>query len=163
MALQCLPFGLFYLAFLFSSKCEWKMFICWRASHASALLAQWFPLPKSKRREKRKKRHRKTTSTSHWTNVESKANLACPKNGIKIKNQFHSNILTSGPGVQSMLLLLLSRFSRVRLCVTPETAAHQGSPSMGFSRQEHWSGLPFPSPMHESEKWKWSRSVVSNS
>ena len=27
----------------------------------------------------------------------------------------------------------------------------------------HWSGLPFPSPMHESEKWKWSRSVVSNS
>ena len=34
--------------------------------------------------------------------------------------------------------------------------------SLGFSRQEHWSGLPFPSPMHESEKWKWSRSVVSN-
>ena len=33
----------------------------------------------------------------------------------------------------------------------------------GFSRQEHWSGLPFPSPMHEREKWKWSRSVVSNS
>ena len=29
--------------------------------------------------------------------------------------------------------------------------------------QEHWSGLPFPSPMHESEKWKWSRSVVSDS
>ena len=36
-------------------------------------------------------------------------------------------------------------------------------PSLGFSRQEHWSGLPFPSPMHESEKWKWSRSVVSDS
>ena len=33
----------------------------------------------------------------------------------------------------------------------------------GFSRQEHWSGLPFPSPMHESEKWKGSRSVVFNS
>ena len=32
-----------------------------------------------------------------------------------------------------------------------------------FSRQEHWSGLPFPSPMHESEKWKGSLSVVSNS
>ena len=32
----------------------------------------------------------------------------------------------------------------------------------GFSRQEHWSGLPFPSPVHESEKWKWSRSVVSD-
>ena len=50
------------------------------------------------------------------------------------------------------LLLLLSRFSRVQLCVTPETAAHQALPSLGFSRQEHWSGLPFPSPVHESEK-----------
>ena len=53
-----------------------------------------------------------------------------------------------------MLLLLLSRFSRVRLCETPETAAHQAPLSLGFSRQEHWSGLPFPSPMHESEKRK---------
>ena len=47
---------------------------------------------------------------------------------------------------------LLSHFSRVRLCATPQTAAHQAPPSLGFSRQEHWSGLPFPSPMHESEK-----------
>ena len=60
-----------------------------------------------------------------------------------------------------LLLLLLSHFSCVRLCATPETAAHQAPPSLGFSRQEHWSGLPLPSPMHESEKWKWSRSVVS--
>ena len=58
---------------------------------------------------------------------------------------------------------MLSRFSRVQLCATPETAAHQAPPSLGFSRQEHWSGLPSPSPMHESEKWKWSRSVVSDS
>ena len=39
-------------------------------------------------------------------------------------------------------------------CPTPETpwtAAHQAPPSLGFSRQEHWSGLPFPSPMCESE------------
>jgi len=42
-------------------------------------------------------------------------------------------------------------------------AAHQAPPSLGFSRQEHWSGLLFPSPKHESEKWKWSRSVVSHS
>ena len=41
------------------------------------------------------------------------------------------------------------------------TVAYQAPPSMGFSRQGYWSGLPFPSPMHESEKWKWSRSVVS--
>ena len=58
---------------------------------------------------------------------------------------------------------LLSCFSHVRLCVTPQTEAHQAPPSLGFSRQEHWSGLPFPSPMHEREKWKWSCSVMSNS
>ena len=52
------------------------------------------------------------------------------------------------------MLLLLSRFSRVRLCATPWTAAHQASPSLGFYRKEHWSGSPFPSPMHESGKWK---------
>ena len=61
-----------------------------------------------------------------------------------------------------LLLLLLSRFSRVQLCV-PMTAAHQAPPSLGFSRREHWSGLPFPSPMHEREKWKWSCLVVSDS
>ena len=42
-------------------------------------------------------------------------------------------------------------------------AAYQAPPSLRFSRQEHWSGLPFSSPVHESEKWKWSHSVVSNS
>ena len=47
-------------------------------------------------------------------------------------------------------LLLLSCFSRVRLCVTPLTAAHQAPLSLGFSRQEHWSGLPFPSPLDVS-------------
>ncbi|CAM9206533.1 unnamed protein product [Rangifer tarandus platyrhynchus] len=55
-------------------------------------------------------------------------------------------------------LLLLSLFRHVRLSVTPQTAAHQAPLSLGFSRQEHWSGLPFPSPMHESEKCKCSQS-----
>ena len=45
-------------------------------------------------------------------------------------------------------MLLPSHFSRVRLCATPWTAAYQASLSMGFSRQEHWSGLPFPSPLY---------------
>ena len=47
-----------------------------------------------------------------------------------------------------LLLLLLSRFSCAQLCVTPQTADHQAFLSMGFSRQEYWSGLSFPSPMH---------------
>ena len=45
-------------------------------------------------------------------------------------------------------LLLPSHISGVRLCATPWTAAHQAPLSLGFSRQEHWSGLPLPSP-HE--------------
>ena len=52
------------------------------------------------------------------------------------------------------LLLLLSRFSRVQLCVTPWTAAYQAPPSMGFSRQQYWSGVPLPSPMPFSGVWE---------
>ena len=70
--------------------------------------------------------------------------------------QFPSPEDLPNPGIKpvspTLLLLLPSRFSRVRLCETPQTAAHWAPLSLGFSRQEHWSGLPFPSPMHESEK-----------
>ena len=52
--------------------------------------------------------------------------------------------------IHLLLLLLLSRFTCVRLCAT-QMATHQAPHSLGFSRQEHWSGLPFPSPMHKSE------------
>ena len=51
-----------------------------------------------------------------------------------------------------LLQLLLRHFSCIRLCATPEMAAHQAPPSLGFSRQDHWSGLSSPSPMDESEK-----------
>ena len=51
----------------------------------------------------------------------------------EIPEQFHLEDL--------LLLLLLSLFSRVRLCATPETAAHQAPLSLGFSRQERWSGF----------------------
>ena len=113
----------------------------------------------------------------------------------------------SGLPFPTLLLLVLSRFSCIRLCdrtdgslpgspipgilqartlewvaiysaaaaaaanslqscltlCDPRDGSPPGSPSLGFSRQEHWSRLPLPSPMHESEKWKWSRSVVSDS
>ena len=64
----------------------------------------------------------------------------------------HYRVLSRVPSAVLLLLLLLSRFSPVGLCATPQTAAHQAPLSTGFSRQEHWSGLPFPPPMHESEK-----------
>ena len=50
------------------------------------------------------------------------------------------------------MLLLLSHFSCVWLCATPWTAAYQAPLSMGFAREEYWSGLPLPSPMHEKMK-----------
>ena len=97
--------------------------------------------------------------------------LQCLK--VKVKSLSHVRFLATpwtaahqGPPCKSnnnSLLLLLSHFSHVWLCATQWTAAYQATPSFGFSRQEHWSGLPFPSPMHESETWKWSRSVVSDS
>ena len=59
-------------------------------------------------------------------------------------HEIKKHLLLGRKVVTSMLLLLLlSHFSRVRLCATP---------SRGFSSREHWSGLPFPSPMHKSEK-----------
>ena len=51
-----------------------------------------------------------------------------------------------------MLLLLLSRFSHVRLLATPWTEAYQAPLYMGFSRQEYWNGVPLPSP------WVWNES-----
>ena len=67
-------------------------------------------------------------------------------------HEIKRHLLLGRKVMTNMLLLLLSRFSCVRLCATPQMAAHQAPPSLGFSRQEHWSGLPFPSSMHESEK-----------
>ena len=49
-------------------------------------------------------------------------------------------------GKMTNLKVKVKSLSRVRLVVTPWTVAHQAPPSMGFSRQEYWSGLPFPSP-----------------
>ena len=54
--------------------------------------------------------------------------------------------------------------SRVRLLATPWTAAYQASPSMGFSRQEYWSGVPLPSPKNVSrhcqlQRMRWTKII----
>ena len=59
-----------------------------------------------------------------------------------------------------LLLLLLSRFSHVQLCATPQRAAHQASPSLGFSRQEHWCGVPLPSLMTDLDSILKSRDIT---
>ena len=55
------------------------------------------------------------------------------------------NMLSAAAAAAAKLLLSCP-------CATPQMAAHQAPPSLGFSSQDHWSGLPFPSPMHENEK-----------
>ena len=53
----------------------------------------------------------------------------------------------------------ISRFSRVRLCATPWTAAYQAPPSMGFSRQKYWSAVPLPSPISSLQDYTRGTSV----
>ena len=54
---------------------------------------------------------------------------------------------TEEPGrLWSIVKVKVKSLSRVQLFVTPWTVAHQAPPPMGFSKQEYWSGLPFPSP-----------------
>ena len=69
-------------------------------------------------------------------------------------------------GFFMLLFTAAAAAKSLQLCPTlcdPIDGSPPGFPSLGFSRQEHWSGLPFPSPMRESEKWKWIRSVASDS
>ena len=86
----------------------------------------------------------KTLLPSHYNTVHQSKEASYEKN----PNLWAWHLMTS------LLLLLLSRFSHVWLCATPETAAHQAPLSLGISRQKYWSGLPFPSPMHV---WMLSR------
>ena len=60
----------------------------------------------------------------------------------KISLEFTLNHLSINVKVK----VKVNSLSRVWLFATPWTAAHQAPPSMGFSRQEYWSGFPFPSP-----------------
>ena len=104
-----------------------------------------------------------TANSGKWQSLFSKVLWVFPLPGVTWGLHRPSQGGWAWSLLQYALLLLLSHFSRVRLCATPQMAAHQALPSLGLSRQEHWSGLPFPSQMHENEKSKWSRSVMSDS
>ena len=82
------------------------------------------------------------------------------KVGLKLNIQ-KTKIMASGP-IAATVAAAKSLQSCLTLCNRID-GSPPGSPSLGFSRQEWWSGFPFPSPMHESENRKGSRSVVSNS
>ena len=66
--------------------------------------------------------------------------IDCGPPGSSVHGILQARILESEKKVK------VKSLSRVRFFVTPWIVAHQAPPSMGFSRQEYWSGLPCPSP-----------------
>ena len=64
---------------------------------------------------------------------------------LQTKGQVGNNWVPS-PNHSEWMVVELSCLSRVQLFATPWTGAHQAPLPMGFSRQEYWNGLPFPSP-----------------
>ena len=123
-------------------------------THSKTVSAPRASHRKTKKPKQLKQANRAGSCWRNWLFNKGSAFYRTVQNGFA---DFLPNLLAH------LLLLLLSRFSHVRLCATPQTAAYQAPPPRGFSRQEQWSGLPFPSPMHEREKSKWSRSVLSDS
>ena len=108
-----------------------------------------------------KSKHRCTNViSSRWLEKKKKKLLEGTLFGLTVTRK----IAVAEKGSCILLLLLLSRFSCVWLCATPWTAAHQAPPSMGFSRQEYWSGLLFPSPscilMITNNMEEWGRETL---
>ena len=98
-------------------------------------------------------------SNSLWPHTLQQARPPCPSptpgvysNSCPLSWWCHPTILSFVVPFSSHFQSLpasrwrVKSLSRVWLFATPWTVAYQASPSMGFSRQEYWSGLPFPSP-----------------
>ena len=84
-------------------------------------------------------------------------------NEIQIMHWFSHSDSSCNGGIWNLAAAAAAK--SLQSCPTlcnPIDGSPPGSPVPGFSRQEHWSGLPFPSPMQESGKWKWRHSVVTN-
>ena len=108
-----------------------------------------------------------------WWDLKIRNNNFCSKGkeeNSKVPHEFELPRIYIGPSWSAFVTSSWQDFATAAaakslqsfLC-DPMDCNLPGSAALGFSRQEHWSGLPFPSPMHESEKWKWSHSVVSDS
>ena len=95
--------------------------------------------------------HKGSPRIRKWVDYPFSSGSSLPRNRTRV-SRIGGGLFTKLSYQGSPYYAMLSRFSRVQLCATPWTAAHQAPPSLGFSRQEYWSGLPFPSPMHEREK-----------
>ena len=115
-----------------------------------------------------------TIYTSHWSRFSGEpwlihtciilSNLDEHKTRLSSEETSQRQGVCSSHGISDLAAAATAAKSP-HLCPTlcdPIDSSPPDSPSLGFSRQQHWSGLPFPSPTHESEKWKWSHSVVSD-
>ena len=77
---------------------------------------------------------------------------------MSLKNLIYTKMMSEGFAIKLPLIVCSAASAATKSCQScPTLCDHidgspQGSPSLGFSRQEHWSGLPFPSPTHQSEK-----------
>ena len=90
-------------------------------------------------------------SDSLWPHGLQPAKLLCPWNSLGKSAAVGYHFLLQGIFLTQGSNLGLPHCREILYCLN-----HQETPwcpSLGFSRQEHWSGLPFPSPMHESERW----------
>ena len=111
--------------------------VCWPHQAACGILVPWPGIEPGPGSE--------STNPNHWTTREFPQPLYCYKeqrltagiSDFSIKWPIRVDL----PKKRNVCTL-----SHVRLCVTPWTVAHQAPLSMGFSRQEYCSGLPFPSP-----------------
>ena len=102
---------------------------------------------------KKKKKKKTTESCTH--------NFTTPTTDHRSKHKPKAQcLLQSLPTSQKVKVKSLNR---VQLFETPWTVAHQAPPSMGFSRQEYWSGLPFPSPGNLPDPGKQPNSALGGS
>ena len=91
---------------------------------------------------------------AHYATREEWRNNSRKNEETELKRQQHPVVVVTGNGSKvwcckeqyCMKWSEVKSFSRVRLFATPWTVAYRAPLSMGFSRQEYWSGLPFPSP-----------------
>ena len=101
-----------------------------------------------------------------WQKVKSESEVSqscltlsdpmdCSLPGSSVHRIFQARVLEWGAIAFSTNTYAATAAKSLQSCLTlfdPTDGSPPGSPSLGFSRQEHWRGLPFPSPMQESEK-----------
>ena len=128
-------FSLFF--FLSCFKHGWASLVAQRLKRLPAMQEMWvWSLGQEDPLEKEMATHSSILAWSiPWTEEPGRLQSMGSQ---RVGHKWATSLLNTGEWVKLL--------SRVRLFATPWTVAYQAPPSMGFSRQEYWSGLPFPSP-----------------